>query len=88
MSELKRLHPILDLFQSFGDKSETIAISADNEGSLTMKESAKLKSIKKMPTFESFKKAIVVLRHVRLEGKLKSEDDKICFWLNVRNALL
>jgi hypothetical protein len=51
-----------------------------------------LRNIKKMPTYEVFKNMLLGLRYVKLEHSqdnvgLQTEEEKICFWLNVRNVL-
>jgi hypothetical protein len=87
MGDLRSFHPFLDFFSKNGSSN------VDYDGKIpetqfTLSDPNSFKKIKKMPTFEAFKRMIVALRHVKLEEKVNTEEDKICFWLNVRNVLM
>lgn len=43
------------------------------------------KSIRRMPTFETFRKFLFALRFVNLQSHLINDEDRILFWVNVSN---
>ena len=51
-------------------------------------DASKLKLIKKMPSYELFKKQLLLLRWVDLDQGLHIDEEKLAFWLNVRHILL
>lgn len=67
-------------------KSYSERLQHVRENNFLLQSANRFKQLKGMPTFESFKHTIVALRHAKLD-ELSTDEDKLCFWLNVRNVL-
>ena len=86
LSEINSLHPVFDMLKRDRSNSKHAQRGADINFALS--DAGALKSIKKMPTYESFRRAIVVLRHNNIDDYLRSDTDCLTFWINIRNVLL
>ena len=67
--------------------SENNASQKMRQFHFVLQDAAKIKSIKKIPTYEVFKRTVVALRHVKLADRLTTDDEKTAFWLNVRSVM-
>jgi hypothetical protein len=94
MSNLKGRSPVFDLLSGGDINSTDTATRPQNcatgrpEHDFVMTNANKLKAIKTMPTFETFKRTLMALRWVRLEETIRTEEERLCFWLNIRNTML
>lgn len=84
LNDLKSISSIVSYMRK--DKSKVLKSSL-LENFFILEDQSKLKKMKELPTFEEFRKLVYLLRYVRLDDYLINEDDKLCFWLNVRNVI-
>lgn len=87
LNATKSIHGF-NFFSFVGSKKAKAPSNADHDTSnFVLHDNASLKNIKKMPVYEPYREMIVALRHVHLD-LLKSDEENLSFWLNVRNSLL
>ncbi|KAI3631250.1 hypothetical protein MIR68_010740 [Amoeboaphelidium protococcarum] len=87
-SDNQRKKSVFASFLPEGDSLDSLSLSEDTRMQyFILSQSSMLRMVKKMPAYEDFKRLIVILRHINLQH-LRTDSDKLAFWLNIRNSLI
>ncbi|KAI3641439.1 hypothetical protein MIR68_000569 [Amoeboaphelidium protococcarum] len=87
-SDNQRKKSVFATFLPEGDSLDSLSLSEDTHMQyFILTQSSMLRMVKKMPAYEDFKRLIVILRHINLQH-LRTDCDKLAFWLNIRNSLI